>query len=156
MPGHEQLHAPDLPTVGLLDHLRGTALRKSASLAARPTVSTTVPRRQEVCILPLPHQNRTTSTGGTLQIQHDSEAGKFWTPFESEKAFLAYAEPDEHTLELLHTVVPPQEQGQGVGSALVEHVLVYAREQNKRIIPSCRFVRDWLGEHPEYQELVLK
>jgi uncharacterized protein len=89
-----------------------------------------------------------------LQIQHDPEAREFWAPIESERCVLAYAEPDEHTLELLHTIVPPQEQGHGVGSALVEHVFVHAREQRKRIIPSCLFVRAWLDEHPEYQDLV--
>lgn len=89
-----------------------------------------------------------------MQIQHDVEAREFYAPLASGKAVLAYAEPDERTLDLLHTVVPPEEQGQGVGSGLVEHVFVYAREQSKRIVPSCPFVRAWLDEHPEYQALV--
>lgn len=89
-----------------------------------------------------------------MQIQHDSEAREFSLPVEDGKAYIQYAQPDDQTLDLQHTIVPPEGQGRGVGSALVEHVLQYAREQGKRVVPSCPFVGTWLERHPEYQDLV--
>ena len=89
-----------------------------------------------------------------MRVQHDPDAEEFSVTLPSGKAFIRYVKPDEGTLDLLHTVVPPQEQSQGVGSQLVEHVFDYAREHNQQIIPSCPFVRSWLEEHSEYRDLV--
>ncbi len=89
-----------------------------------------------------------------MRVQHDTEAQEFSIALPIGKAFLGYTEPDERTLDLLHTVVPPEEQNQEVGSQLVEHVLGYAREHDKEIIPSCPFVRSWLEAHPEYHDLI--
>lgn len=89
-----------------------------------------------------------------MDIQHDSQARRFLAPLQSGDAFVAYTEPDESTLDLQHTVVPPEAAGRGIGSALVEHVFVYVRERGKKIIPSCPFVRAWLERHPQYREQI--
>lgn len=89
-----------------------------------------------------------------MRLQHDPEAEEFSVSLAGGKAFIRYEKPDERTVDLLHTVVPPQEQSQGIGSQLVEQVFDYAREHNQRIIPSCPFVRSWLEDHPQYQDLV--
>ena len=89
-----------------------------------------------------------------MEVVHDSAARRFRLPLDDGEAYLEYTERGPHTLDLLHTVVPPSEQGHGIGSHVVEHALQYAREHGYRIVPSCPFVRAWLAEHAEYQDLV--
>lgn len=88
------------------------------------------------------------------KIVHDPASHRFLLPLDGEDAFVEYADQGSDTLDLLHTVVPPSAQGQGHGSALVEQVLHYAREHNKQIVPTCAFVKNWLQDHPEYQDVV--
>jgi uncharacterized protein len=87
-------------------------------------------------------------------IEHDAAEREFYIQLESDRAFIRYAQPDDRTLDLQHTIVPPQEQGQGLGSTLVEHVFEYARKEGKRIVPSCAFVKHWIGEHDEYRDVL--
>ncbi len=91
-----------------------------------------------------------------MRLIHDRAAGRFRLPLEEGgEAFIEYIERDAGTLDLLHTVVPPPSQGEGIGSGLVEQVLRYAQEHDLRIVPSCPFVAAYLQEHPEYQSLVV-
>jgi len=56
---------------------------------------------------------------------------------------------------LMHTIVPPAAQGQGIASELIRYVLDYARAQELKIVPYCSFVVDFLNKHPEYNDVVL-
>lgn len=89
-----------------------------------------------------------------MNIQHDTTRHRFSVALPEGEAELEYAERDARTLDFLHTQVPAGEQGQGVGAALVEHALTYARREGKRVIPSCPYVQHWLGEHPDFQDVV--
>lgn len=90
------------------------------------------------------------------KIVHDADAHRFRLSLrEGGEAYVEYASRGSDTLDLLHTVVPPAAQGQGHGSALVEHVFEYARAQGKTIIPTCPFVASWLDEHPAYRSLAV-
>lgn len=53
-----------------------------------------------------------------------------------------------------HTVVDPQFEGKGIGSALVKTAVRDAVANELRILPTCPFVRTWLKRHPEYQAWV--
>ncbi|CAN5787725.1 GNAT family N-acetyltransferase [soil metagenome] len=88
-----------------------------------------------------------------MDIQHDPAGKRFSTRLGSGEAYVQYEERGPETLDLLHTIVPPAEQGKGVGSSLVRHVFEYARERGYRIIPSCPFTGDWLRDNPEYNEV---
>jgi predicted GNAT family acetyltransferase len=57
-------------------------------------------------------------------------------------------------IDLIHTGVPPDLEGRGIGSLLAKFALEDARQQNLKVIPSCPFVRAYLKRHPEYQDLV--
>ncbi len=58
------------------------------------------------------------------------------------------------TLTILHTTVPPELEGRGVGSALVRFVLASARERGLKIIPLCPFFAAWLARHPEEADII--
>ena len=58
------------------------------------------------------------------------------------------------TLSFVHTEVDDAYEGQGVGSALVRQSLDQLRERGDvRVTASCPFVRAWMRNHPEYQDL---
>lgn len=59
-----------------------------------------------------------------------------------------------HILVLVHTDVPPELEGRGVGGRLVQGVLETARERGTKIFPACPFVHAYIRRHPEYLDLV--
>lgn len=53
-----------------------------------------------------------------------------------------------------HTLVPPELEGRGIGSALAKYILDYAQRQQLRVHPTCSFVRAYIARHPQYQALL--
>lgn len=57
-------------------------------------------------------------------------------------------------IALTHTEVPPQYEGQGIGSGLVKAVLDDIRRKQLQVVPQCQFVGTYIRRHPEYTDLV--
>jgi uncharacterized protein len=57
-------------------------------------------------------------------------------------------------LYVLHTEVPEELEGQGIGSKLARGVLEIARERGMQVVPRCPFVSAYIRRHPEYSDLV--
>lgn len=57
-------------------------------------------------------------------------------------------------IALTHTEVPPQYEGQGIGSELVKAVLDDIRRKQLQVVPQCQFVGTYIRRHPEYTDLV--
>ena len=92
---------------------------------------------------------------GDLQIEHDPERMTFEIVFENgQRAVLEYRSNREGKMFLSSTEVPEALRGKGIAAHLVKHVLAFARENNYRIIPVCSYIKDYLKEHPEEQDLV--
>lgn len=88
------------------------------------------------------------------EVQHQANRKRFVTRTGSGPAYVAYEMPDERTIELHHTIVPEAERGRGVGGRVVGAAIAYAREQGLRVVPTCPFVRAWLEEHPDEQDVL--
>ena len=59
------------------------------------------------------------------------------------------------TIALVHTEVPEELQGQGIGSSLVVAALRHAREQGLKVLPYCPFVAAYISRHTdEWQDIV--
>jgi predicted GNAT family acetyltransferase len=54
----------------------------------------------------------------------------------------------------LHTEVPNELRGRGVGSVLARGVLDIARERGLKVIPLCPFIAAYIRSHHEYLDLV--
>jgi hypothetical protein len=52
-------------------------------------------------------------------------------------------------LVLIHTEVPEELAGHGVGGRLVRASLDRAAREGLTIVPQCPFARRWLGDHPD-------
>lgn len=90
-----------------------------------------------------------------FRIQHDATSNQFITQVEGKIAFLRYhALAGREVLEYYSTFVPPDLRGHHIGQELVKFALEYAKERQLQIIPTCSFVRHFIDEHPDYEELV--
>ena len=57
-------------------------------------------------------------------------------------------------LVAIHTEVPPEFGGRGIGSALVRHVIADARRSGFTITPRCPFFVTHFQRHPEDADLL--
>ena len=88
----------------------------------------------------------------TVEITRNEGEERFETNVDGVLAFLTYSERDGK-LYLLHTDVPPEAEGQGIGSRLVKHALEHARSAGMKVAPFCSFARAYMERHPEYADL---
>jgi predicted GNAT family acetyltransferase len=52
-------------------------------------------------------------------------------------------------LALLHTEVPVELEGRGIGGRLVAEAVARAAREGLTIVPYCPFARGWLERHPD-------
>jgi uncharacterized protein len=71
----------------------------------------------------------------------------------SHVAVLNYKQ-ESNRITFIHTEVPEELAGRGIGNALAKAGLEYAREQRLQVIPRCRFVAKYIEKHPEFEDLV--
>lgn len=70
-----------------------------------------------------------------------------------ELAYLQYR-LDPGRMVLIHTEVPPDLEGKGIGSALARRALNDAAQRDLEVVPECQFVASFIREHPQYLPLV--
>jgi len=85
-----------------------------------------------------------------ISVNHAPERNRFEINVQGYTAVLDYALKDS-TITFTHTGVPPELDGQGVGSRLVRAGLEYARANGLKIQSMCWFVTRYLERYPEYQ-----
>ena len=88
------------------------------------------------------------------QVTDHRERHRFEMEEGGTTAIIAYRRLGDGAIELVHTEVPEELSGQGVGSRLVRGALDLIRAEGLRVIPSCSFVAAWIGKHPDYAEMV--
>jgi len=57
-------------------------------------------------------------------------------------------------ITFVHTEVPAELGGQGVGSKLVKGALDQVRADGLKVVAQCPFVRGWIEKHPDYADLL--
>ena len=67
--------------------------------------------------------------------------------------FTEYHERDDGVLVFPHTVITVPKRGAGYGSTLVQGALDDVRAKGRTIVAECPFVKQFLGEHPDYADL---
>ena len=89
-------------------------------------------------------------------IQHKETEGKGMFYIEKEGdivAELTYTLRDNNVMTLDHTETEPRYSGEGLASALVEHSVNYARENNLMIDPLCEYAAAQFKRHEEYRDV---
>jgi len=65
-----------------------------------------------------------------------------------------YYEIADGVITFVHTEVPPELGGKGVGSKLVKGALDQVRSDGLKVIARCPFVKGWIDKHPDYADLL--
>ena len=73
---------------------------------------------------------------------------RFELTIDGHLAELVYTLEGDH-LRLVHTGVPEELGGRGLGGVLVRAALDRAAAEGLTIIPDCPFARGWLEKHPD-------
>ncbi len=87
------------------------------------------------------------------EVRNNEEEARFEAEVGGRRALLTYERADGE-IRMLHTEVPGEFQGRGIGSHLVRAAMEHARAEGLRVVPRCPFVRAYLERHPEDRELV--
>jgi predicted GNAT family acetyltransferase len=78
----------------------------------------------------------------------DPEHRQFVVEADGREAYLSYREQDGR-LVLVHTEVPDELAGRGIGGALVRAALRRAERDHLVLAPWCPFARRWLSRHKD-------
>jgi hypothetical protein len=65
----------------------------------------------------------------------------------------SYYEVADGVVTFIHTEVPTELGGKGIGSKLIAGALDLARADGLKVVAQCPFVKGFLEKHPEYQDL---
>jgi predicted GNAT family acetyltransferase len=88
-----------------------------------------------------------------LIVSNDEVNSRFEVQTGGEIAFLSYRRMPGK-LVLIHTEVPTEFVGHGMGSKLVSAGFDFARQQGLRVVPLCPFATDYIRRHQGYVDLV--
>jgi predicted GNAT family acetyltransferase len=65
-----------------------------------------------------------------------------------------YYKIDDRVITFIHTEVPPELGGKGVGSKLIRGALDSVRADGLKVVPQCPFVKAFIDKNPDYQDLL--
>jgi uncharacterized protein len=57
-------------------------------------------------------------------------------------------------ITFVHTEVPSELGGKGIGSKLVKGALDQVRSEGLKVVAECPFVKGYIDKHPEYSDLL--
>jgi predicted GNAT family acetyltransferase len=66
----------------------------------------------------------------------------------------SYYEIADGVVTFVHTEVPPELGGKGIGSKLIKGALDQVRAGGLKAIAQCPFVKAYIEKHPEYADLL--
>lgn len=87
------------------------------------------------------------------KVKNDTSGNRFFLEIEGDEVYLMYDE-SKSVIDLYSTYTPPQLRGKGFAAKVVKAALEYAKEKKLKVIPSCWYVRKFIDQNPEYQNLV--
>jgi len=87
------------------------------------------------------------------QVRDARERHRFELEADGHIAFSTYTR-DGGIVTILHTEVPKELGGRGIGTALAHGLLDLIRAEGLKVKPLCPFVKAYIGKHQEYADLV--
>ena len=88
------------------------------------------------------------------RVTHNEKGQQFEMPVPGGLAVLRYSRGPGR-IDLQHTMVPPEDEGQGHGSSLVKAAFDYARGAGLGVVPTCPFVKAWLEKNAEERDIAV-
>jgi uncharacterized protein len=89
------------------------------------------------------------------EVTNNPEKSRYEAHVDGELAGVAAYQRTDELVVFTHTEVEPAFEGHGIGSALARFALDdVRREGTHRVLPLCPFIKEWIGHHPDYADLV--
>jgi uncharacterized protein len=82
------------------------------------------------------------------QVTDNQAESRFEADIDGHRAELLYRRNGKR-LVLIHTEVPVQLEGRGIGGSLVSAAVDRAARDGMTVVPLCPFARGWLQRHPD-------
>lgn len=86
-------------------------------------------------------------------VTNNTALQRFEVRIGDQLAVLNYRKDGNH-VTFIHTGVPQDLEGRGIGSAIAHDALEYAKTEGLEVVPLCPFVRGYIEKHPEYRSMV--
>ncbi len=87
------------------------------------------------------------------EVTNNSEKHRFELAVDGHIAATYYKIADD-VITFVHTEVPPELGGKGIGSKLIRGALDQVRSDGLKVIPQCSFVKAFIEKHADYQDLL--
>ena len=95
-----------------------------------------------------------TSTDSVVQVVNNPEQSRYEASLDGSQVGFAEYRLEGDTIVFTHTEVADEAEGKGIGSALAESALDDVSNRGLRVVPRCRFIAAYIGQHDEYLDLV--
>lgn len=89
-----------------------------------------------------------------MDIKQDKKNQEFVFDENGNKGHLKYNQLNSNVLDYQSTFIDEEIRGKGYGKALVKYALEYARENNLKIVPTCRMVSTYISRNDQYKDLI--
>ncbi|HUN98358.1 MAG TPA: GNAT family N-acetyltransferase [Bradyrhizobium sp.] len=87
------------------------------------------------------------------EVINNSEKHRFELAVDGHIA-ATYYNISDGVITFIHTEVPAELGGKGIGSKLIKGALDQVQADGLKVIPQCPFVKAFIQKHPDYQELL--
>jgi predicted GNAT family acetyltransferase len=94
-----------------------------------------------------------TTSADNIDVVDVPAEGHFVVRLDGREAELVYRLHDDR-LVLVHTEVPDELGGRGLGGRLVAAAVDRAEREHLTVVPWCTFARRWLRDHPDVAAMV--
>jgi uncharacterized protein len=84
------------------------------------------------------------------ELRDNTVMHRFELPLDGGGIAVSYYKEEDGRVILLHTEVPQELSGQGIGSRLAHSVFESLRADGRRVIAKCPFMAAYASRHPEY------
>lgn len=91
-----------------------------------------------------------------IQFEQSGTEGSFFIDKDSQRIAEARFAINGSEMDLYHTQVNEQYQGEHLGNLLIDAAVEYARKNDIKIYPSCRFAQVVFGRKKEYRDVLAK
>jgi uncharacterized protein len=88
-------------------------------------------------------------------VVHNPDESRYEIHVDGVRAGLTHYRSTREALVFDHTEIDDGHEGQGLGGQLARGALDDVRAQGQKVIAECPFIKAWIADHEEYQDLLL-